>query len=245
MSLGVEIAGAVGGGIGASMLLFPLTYIAMKGKLFAPFSDMKIAMLFFVTCLVMGITKLFIPRNVSPYWEVFASLLLPILVSALVIKLSETKSMQSTKGKTVLILAVESSDIEKVKQIVANDPELLDAQDDTGGTALHYAILCKNKEITIYLLDSGASLSIATKKGRDALYIAEKVEWDVGCSILKSRMSPPDSVKSHSSGVTHSSGVRSFNIAPLHCKTSYLAKADQIRLSCEVEPVVQVDADKT
>ena len=147
MWLAIGLANVVGYGIGASMLLFPLTYVGMKGSLFAPFSNKKKVVLFFVTCLVVGITKLFTPRNVSLYWDVFTVLLLPMLVSTLVIKLADTKSIKSTKGKTELILAVESSDFEKVKQLVAKDPGLLDAQDYAGGTALHYAILAKIKKL--------------------------------------------------------------------------------------------------
>lgn len=44
----------------------------------------------------------------------------------------------------------------------------LDLQDDNGYTALHYSAMNKNKDLTEFLINSGAKQDIADKKGKTA-----------------------------------------------------------------------------
>jgi len=132
-------------------------------------------------------------------------LLSPLLVTTIsagiwTAYLTKSRRVQSTYGggsrvgNTALMTAAELGDIEAAKQLLARDRALIDAQDAAGGTALHYAVLNKQLEMTEYLLDAGANPFLTTKKGRTAMFLAGKINWSDGYSLLETRIaaSPPD-----------------------------------------------------
>ncbi|MBV1904659.1 MAG: ankyrin repeat domain-containing protein, partial [Pseudomonadales bacterium] len=81
--------------------------------------------------------------------------------------LSTTDSFE----RTALMIAVEEHSLEWVAHLVKNST-LLDMQDKSGSTALHYAIHGKSKIVTKLLLDAGANPDIGTFDEERPLHLA-------------------------------------------------------------------------
>lgn len=72
-----------------------------------------------------------------------------------------------------LIDVVKRGDMTAVRQMIAAG-ENVNAQNEQGNTALHYAVATDNAEMTRILLNSGADLNAANEKGWTPLKIAQK-----------------------------------------------------------------------
>jgi ankyrin repeat protein len=68
-----------------------------------------------------------------------------------------------------LMDAIKHRDIEEIKIILAEDGALVNAYDETGATALHYAALDGVREIVRLLLDRGAEINSICESGAASL----------------------------------------------------------------------------
>ncbi|MBO6288815.1 MAG: ankyrin repeat domain-containing protein [Alphaproteobacteria bacterium] len=93
------------------------------------------------------------------------------LTGALAILLASSVCAQASVQD--LINGVKSKNLEAVQQLLAAGEDV-NAQNEQGNTALHYAIATDNAEMTRLLLNSGANLNAANEKGWTPLKIAEK-----------------------------------------------------------------------
>lgn len=80
----------VGAGVGASLLFFPLAYLALSNQFKFKFSNAKIVMLFGVAAFLVGTLNLLIEaligrNNLYGYMDIFTALILPLIVSGVVI----------------------------------------------------------------------------------------------------------------------------------------------------------------
>jgi ankyrin repeat protein len=96
------------------------------------------------------------------------------------------RKKSTAKNTTVLIVAVDDGNLEKVKAIIAKNIVSLDDQDSEGYTALHYATIKMRLDIVDALLSAGANRALATRKGETALQIAKRTKWPTGASRLQS-----------------------------------------------------------
>jgi ankyrin repeat protein len=81
-------------------------------------------------------------------------------------------------GFTELMASAVTSDLEKIKQLIANGCNVNEV-DEKGYTALMYAASNGRLESVRLLLSLGADKKIATKKGNTAIYFADLNEhWD-------------------------------------------------------------------
>jgi ankyrin repeat protein len=73
-----------------------------------------------------------------------------------------------------LINAIKLRDIDQIKKMLDEDGELVNARDETGATALHYAAFDGLREIVQHLLDRGADINI-----RDSQFGATPTGWAI------------------------------------------------------------------
>ena len=92
------------------------------------------------------------------------------MVITLGVFLATTSAQASVQD---LIAKVKSQDINAVQEML-NKGEDVNAQNEQGSTALHYAIALDNAEMTRLLIENGANLYVANDKGWTPLKIAEK-----------------------------------------------------------------------
>lgn len=76
---------------------------------------------------------------------------------------------QRTVAMRELVKLVESGDLRRIEQFIAEHPSSVNAQDDHGYTPLRYAVLEKRSDVLKLLLRNGAKASIPDCKGGDAL----------------------------------------------------------------------------
>ncbi len=68
--------------------------------------------------------------------------------------------------------AASKGEIDKVKSILAENPELVNTQDDRSYTALHIAAYLGHKEVVEVLMANGGNISLEDKDGRSPLHCA-------------------------------------------------------------------------
>jgi ankyrin repeat protein len=73
-----------------------------------------------------------------------------------------------------LVEAIQQGDVERVRAIVDINKVVVDQQDDTGATALHYATLKGDKEIVSVLMEHGADIN-----NRDGQFGATPAGWAI------------------------------------------------------------------
>jgi ankyrin repeat protein len=73
-----------------------------------------------------------------------------------------------------LVEAIQQGDVERVRAIVDINKVVVDQQDDTGATALHYATMKGDKEIVSVLLEHGADIN-----NRDGQHGATPAGWAI------------------------------------------------------------------
>lgn len=81
-------------------------------------------------------------------------------------------SITDSEGKTPLIIAAKINSTEVAGEIIRqmkNDLSALNAQDNQGMTALHYACLYGNEELAHLLLGQGAAVHLKNSEGRTAI----------------------------------------------------------------------------
>ena len=71
-----------------------------------------------------------------------------------------------------LVEAIQQGDVERVRAIVDINKVVVDQQDDTGATALHYATMKGDKDIVSVLLEHGADIN-----NRDGQHGATPAGW--------------------------------------------------------------------
>jgi uncharacterized protein len=67
--------------------------------------------------------------------------------------------------------AIRSGSVDRARELLTQDPALLDAKDD-GGTALHHAALSNDRAMVTFLLEAGADLN-----ARDDTYQMTPIGW--------------------------------------------------------------------
>lgn len=91
------MANILGTGIGGSILFFPLSYLALSRQFKFRFSNTKIAILFGLTAISIGILRFLIESAIGKggqdYTGIFNSLILPPIVSGVVIFIAYKKSL--------------------------------------------------------------------------------------------------------------------------------------------------------
>lgn len=92
------------------------------------------------------------------------------LIMAMSMLLSSTSAQAAVQD---LIANVKNQNITAVRQML-NNGEDVNAQNEQGSTALHYAIALDDAEMTRLLIENGANLYVANNKGWTPLKIAEK-----------------------------------------------------------------------
>ncbi len=98
-----SIAYILGTGVGASLLLFPLAYLALSRQFGFKFSNAKIAVLFGITVILVGTVNLFIEmlvgkNTVTGYMDIFIALLLPLVLSGVVIYVAHKRTKQAMEN---------------------------------------------------------------------------------------------------------------------------------------------------
>jgi hypothetical protein len=68
--------------------------------------------------------------------------------------------IQSMAAAEPIVEAAKNGDLQAVKNILENDPTKLDAKDEDGYTALHWACMRAHWDITKYLIEKGADLNV-------------------------------------------------------------------------------------
>jgi len=71
-----------------------------------------------------------------------------------------------------LFEALRKGDVEAVKALVEKSPEVLDARDSDGMTALHHAARDGNDPLINYLIEKGAKTEIQSNQGKTPLHLA-------------------------------------------------------------------------
>jgi len=79
-------------------------------------------------------------------------------------------------------------EVEKVKEMIAERPELVNAQDDYGFSALHNVMCEEQAEIISMLIANGADVNLKNEEGISALHLAcyaenAKLLLDAGADI--------------------------------------------------------------
>jgi hypothetical protein len=70
--------------------------------------------------------------------------------------------------------AVKSADIARVRELAAADPELVNARDEEGATALHHAAERGHRDVVRLLLENGAAIN-----ARDERFNATPMGWAI------------------------------------------------------------------
>ena len=164
--LSIASPASFGAGIFKAGVFFPLAYLALKGsKKINPFSSKRICFAFLPTAFLIGHVPAFLngvlrkPINSSlPMQMVFIDLVvIPLAVSSLVIYFAR----EIRSDRTSLMTAAAEGQVKQAEQLLANG-SLIDAQDNVGGTALHYAVLNKHLDMVSLLLKLTDSNSLFT-----------------------------------------------------------------------------------
>lgn len=95
---------------------------------------------------------------------------------------------------TPLMIAVSDGDIRAVLQILASGADV-NARDNRGGTALMYAVMNQQADITRLLLDVGADPHLKTHRGLSAIAIAENNDFRGLLKILSEAVTRIDAAK--------------------------------------------------
>lgn len=98
-----SIAYILGTGAGASLLFFPLAYLALSRQFGFKFNNAKIAVLFGITVVLVGtinllIETLFGKNTVTGYMDMFTALLLPLAVSGVVVYVAHKRTRHSVEN---------------------------------------------------------------------------------------------------------------------------------------------------
>eukprot|EP01128_Nolandella_sp_AFSM9_P007102 TRINITY_DN3798_c0_g1_i1.p1 TRINITY_DN3798_c0_g1~~TRINITY_DN3798_c0_g1_i1.p1 ORF type:complete len:277 (-),score=69.32 TRINITY_DN3798_c0_g1_i1:271-1008(-) len=94
----------------------------------------------------------------------------------------DEESLEDT-DKTIIDWTVEH-ELEKVKEILEEDPTACNFRDATGLTALHFAADVGDERIAKLLLSSGAAVDAQDDEGQSALHLAAMVEYEGILAIL-------------------------------------------------------------
>jgi ankyrin repeat protein len=129
--------------------------------------------------------SLLLAAIVSTLLDMPASFGVPIMLGVVYYLANFDGKKSTAKNTTILIVAVDEGDLEKVKAIIAKNIVGLDDQDFEGYTALHHATVKMRLDIVDALLSAGANRTLATKRGETALQIAERAKWSTGASRLE------------------------------------------------------------
>ncbi len=81
-------------------------------------------------------------------------------------------------------IASRNGDLEIVKQLVSNSPQLLNEKDNKGNTALHSAVSKGRNKVISYLLESGANHEIKNNNGLTPLFQALDLSKSESAKIL-------------------------------------------------------------
>lgn len=112
------------------------------------------------------------------------------LITAMSVLLSATAAQAAVQD---LIANVKSQNIEAVRQMLDNGEDV-NAQNEQGSTALHYAIALDDAEMARLLIENGANLYVANNKGWTPLKIAEKKNVKNVTAVLREMAIKADDV---------------------------------------------------
>ncbi len=73
-----------------------------------------------------------------------------------------------------LIEAAKQGEVENVRRIVQNRPELINGRDEHGATALHYAAFGGHRDVVMFLVKNGADIN-----ARDNQFQATPTGWAI------------------------------------------------------------------
>jgi ankyrin repeat protein len=82
------------------------------------------------------------------------------------------KKKASSVSTSAFFDAVGKGDLEKITKLIESHPELVDACDKTGMTALHFAASAGNVEIARFLTSHNANVNAKNKNGDTPLHMA-------------------------------------------------------------------------
>ena len=104
--------------------------------------------------------------------------------------------IRATAGPGELQTAAQAGDVSKIQQILSQTPELLNAVDEKGETALFAAVRAGRASAVELLLANGSDAQLKNKRGATVLHLAaaegnrdadaRKVRKDIGAMLLKS-----------------------------------------------------------
>jgi len=93
--------------------------------------------------------------------------------------------VQSSFGQEIFE-AAQQGNLEKIKTVLAKNPELINARDKTGETPLHISLLQNQKETAAYLISEKANINIKNNNEQTPLfYAASKGHKEIAEMLLK------------------------------------------------------------
>ncbi len=114
-------------------------------------------------------------------------------------KISEKAIKVDPKKVGPIHIAVEQGDLEKLKKVLSEKPELIDIKDGRGMTALHRATIRGHKEIVEFLISKNADLNTKDSQGKTALQHAlDKGHKEIADLLRSSAEKKPDAKKEDS-----------------------------------------------
>lgn len=84
-------------------------------------------------------------------------------------------SARNDCGENLLISAIFSQSLERVKKVLSIAPDQIDQTDNYGATALFWSIILKQFDIAEYLIEAGADVMIADNENSAPLHVASFV----------------------------------------------------------------------